>query len=678
MKQQPPGKFETKSDSDLIMMVCTAGHVDHGKTSLVKQLTGCNTDRLKVERERGLTIELGFAPCMLRGNISIGIVDVPGHEKFVKNMVSGVPGIDLSILVIAADDGVMPQTVEHLQIMELLGVRNGIVALTKIDLVSPERLETRSQEITDFLQGTFLEGAPICPVSSETFDGFFDFYDTLVERVQAVQKARANGIFRMPIERTFSQQGFGVILSGIPLDGRIKVGQQIEVVPGGVKGKIRGIQCFGRKADSGGYGQCLALNIPEIGKFNPERGQVACLPGYLRPAQIFHLRFKTIANLDAPLKNAQEIKFHTGTSEEVGKLYLLEDPVVGPDQYSLATVVLKNPVAAAVLDKFILRRHSPATTVAGGDILAVSYTNKRPRKKKMAARLRAYKIFFEGVDPSSLEGAEKRIEYYLFAERKFGATSNEISKGTLLPKELLNECLDRLIDQDKVKVLGAPSGGAGNNQGGAARGDYFIHSESYRICRVEINDWIHEALTLKDALSVTVSDLRERFKLPPVLWQEILDDLGKSEKVSIQGNKIVLKGAESQFSDEERRIIEQVQSIYEETGFSSPRPDELSDRVKAPQDKIDRALEYLCNELKLIKLSRNVVLAYPSYKKAQDTVVQVIKEKGALNSAEFKYHIDSTRKYALAILDFLDTRRITVCLQNHDRKLTADYERNLL
>jgi len=209
MAQKPPGLFDPAGRSDLIMMVCTAGHVDHGKTSLVKQLTGCNTDRLKEEQERGLTIELGFAPCMLRGDVSIGIVDVPGHEKFVRNMVSGVPGIDLCLLVIAADDGIMPQTVEHLQIMELLGVRGGIVALTKIDLVSPERVDELIHGIADFLEGTFLEGCPICPVSSETFDGYFEFYDTLVDRVKAAKKSRANGIFRMPIERVFSQQGFG-------------------------------------------------------------------------------------------------------------------------------------------------------------------------------------------------------------------------------------------------------------------------------------------------------------------------------------------------------------------------------------------------------------------------------------------------------------------------------------
>jgi selenocysteine-specific elongation factor len=668
MKREPPGKIKS-ADHDLIMMICTAGHVDHGKTSLVRQLTGCETDRLRVEKERGLTIELGFAPCMLKGNLSVGIVDVPGHEKFVKNMVSGIPGIDLAMLVIAADDGVMPQTVEHMQIMELLGVHNGIVALTKIDLVTEDRLLQRIEEVETFLAGTFLEGSPICPVSSETFDGYFEFYDTLVERIKAAKKARAGGIFRMPIERTFTQQGFGSILSGIPLDGTIEIGTQVELVPGGQKGKIRGIQCFGRTAGHGGYGQCLALNVPDLGKVNPQRGQVICTPGYLKAARTFHIRLKTIANMDKPIKNAQEIKFHTGTSEENGRIFLLEAPVLGRNQEGLATVVLQNEVAAAVLDKFILRQISPSTTVAGGEILAVSHSSRRPKKKKMATKLRAYQFFFDGVDLASPEGARKKIEYFLSAERKSGGSVAEISKGTLLPRQTVLDSVAGLVEDERLMALGAQPG---------QEGDFYVHAQSYRECMLEVEDWITDTVNKQDALSVKVSDLRKSRDWPPVLWQRILVDLDRGDKVSVQGNTIALKGAESKFDDEELRILEQLLEIYENTGYKSPRPDELPGMVKAPQDKVDRMLEYLCNEGKLVRLSRNVVLVYEKYKFAQDTVVKTIKENGSLNSADFKYLIESTRKYALAILDFLDGKRVTVCLPNHDRKLSQDFEKNLL
>ena len=273
-KHQPPGELKAGTRPNVMMMVCTAGHVDHGKTQLVRLLTGCETDRLKTEKERGLTIELGFAPCVLEGDLCVGIVDVPGHEKFVKNMVAGVSGIDMTILVVAADDGIMPQTIEHFQIMELLGVSHGIVALTKIDLVSEERINEVSEEIRDFLEGTFMEDAPICPVSSQTYDGFPEFYDVLVGQAKSLSRRRKFGIFRMPVSHVFKQKGFGVVIMGIPVDGTIQVGAEVEVVPGNQKGKIVGIQQFMNETTDGEFGQCLALNIPTLVKKPPVRGQV--------------------------------------------------------------------------------------------------------------------------------------------------------------------------------------------------------------------------------------------------------------------------------------------------------------------------------------------------------------------------------------------------------------------
>ena len=390
MKQCPPGQLRADVNPDVIMMICTAGHVDHGKTQLVKLLTGCNTDVLKTEQERGLTIELGFAPCFLGNNLAVGIVDVPGHEKFVKNMVAGVSGIAMTVLVIAADDGVMPQTVEHLQIMQLMGVRHGMVALTKTDLVPEETVNQRVEEIRAFLEGTFLEGADICPVSSETFDGYSEFYDVLVGRIRGIVKQRQVGVFRMPIERVFSQRGFGSIVTGIPVGGTVRLGDQLELVPGGMKGKVRGIQCFLRDASEGSYGQCLALNIPDFSKQPPVRGQTLGQPGYMRPARIFHVRVNTIQKLEPPLRNAEEIKFHTGTAEEHGKIYLLEEKTFEGGGSGLATVLVANAVSAAVNDRFIVRRPSPAATVGGGDILAVSYTEHRPKRKVILEKLHAY------------------------------------------------------------------------------------------------------------------------------------------------------------------------------------------------------------------------------------------------------------------------------------------------
>ena len=643
------------------MMICTAGHVDHGKTSLVKLLTGCNTDRLKEEQERGMTIELGFAPCYLGNNVCVGIVDVPGHEKFIKNMVAGVSGIEMTVLVIAADDGIMPQTVEHFRIMELLGVRHGMVALTKIDLVSEERVREVTDQIREFLKGTFMERSPICPISSETTAGFFGLYDVLVERIKNIIKERKVGIFRMPIERVFVQRGFGTVLSGIPVDGTVEIGTEVEIVPGSQTGKVRGIQRFLRDASEGGHGQCLALNIPDLKK-SPERGQVVCLPGYLRPATIFHITVRAVPGLENPIRNAEQIKFHTGTSEEIGKIYLLEDKTLGEGQTGLASVVLTNPVAAAIHDRFIIRRPSPAATVGGGEIRAISFGEYRPRKRDIVDQLRAYISAMGTVDPTSPEGIDREIEYVLAAEQKTGTYLKELSRRMSLPPEIVKESLSRLI---------------ANNEALALESDYYIGSDAYRSCFSDVESRIQKVCAEQHVLSIGINELRSGFDFPAPLWDRTQQDLERGELVAIRENRFVLKPSAAKLEDADRQLMDKLVALYEQAGFHSPRPEELPGMLHAPQQDIDRLLDYLCNEKRLVRLAKNVVLSYNHFKQAQDMVVRIIKEKGVLNSADFKYNIGSTRKYALAILDYLDSRRVTVRVQN-DRKLAPDYQRYLL
>ena len=661
MKHSPRGLLRRDVDPDVIMMICTAGHVDHGKTRLVKLLTGCNTDRLKTEQERGLTIELGFAPCFLGGNLCVGIVDVPGHEKFVRNMVSGVSGIDLTILVIAADDGIMPQTVEHMQIMELLGVKRGIVALTKTDLVDKDRVYHVTQDIDSFLKGTFLEGSTICPLSSETGEGYFDFYDILVERIRTLEKESKHGIFRMPIERVFSQKGFGTVVTGIPVDGDIKTGDEIELMPGNHKGRVRGIQRFLRDASEGGYGQCLALNIADFSKNPPVRGQVICHTGYLKPATIFNVRLRAVSGLDAPLRNAEQIKFHTGTSEEPGKIYLLDHDVLSIGDTGYATVAVTNPVAATMHDRFIIRRSSPAVTVAGGEILNITYSEHRPRKKRILKLLNDYETFFDGIDPASDIGREKCIEYFLLNNTDPCASVMDISHDTQIVSELITEYLDNLKENGQIIQL---------NQ------DLFVHRDTLKACLSKIESRIRRVSNDSDILSITIADIRKGLDWPQALWEHIQQDFVRRKVVTVRGSKYVLRGSVDNLPEGDRQLIEKILKVYEETAFKTPRPDDLPDILKAPQKPIDRLLQHLCNEGELIRLSKNVILSYTAFKKAQDLVVEIIQEKGVLNSADFKHSIDSTRKYALAILDYLDARKVTIRIQN-DRKLAPNYEKNM-
>lgn len=654
-----PGLLRPQVDPDVIMMICTAGHVDHGKTSLVKLLTGCNTDRLKIEQERGLTIELGFAPCFLGGELCVGVVDVPGHEKFIRNMVAGVSGIEMTVLVIAADDGIMPQTIEHFQIMDLLGVRNGIIALTKIDLVTPERVEQVKADIATFFNGTFLDGAPICPLSSTTGDGVFDFYEILVNRIKGIVARRRRGIFRMPIERVFAQKGFGTVVTGIPVDGVISVGSEVELVPGGQVSKVRGIQRFLRNATEGGCGQCLAINVPDFNKVTPGRGQVISLPGYLRPGRQFYLDLRTVIGLEKPLSNAELVKFHTGTTERNGKIHLLADGELGERSAGIAAIVLSEPVAVAVHDRFILRRPSPAETVAGGEILAIVEDTVRLRRKDLCEQLNEYVSLMRGIDPASPEGVDLDIGWRLHRRCPCGATVRELSVELLWPEATIRESLAR---QKNMRALGA---------------DLFIHDDMYAARLAEMESRFEEAKR-ENKLNLTLSDVRKGFgDWPAPLWDAVVKEAAEKHKVAVRGDRLLLRGSLDTLPEVDRKLMADIVRLYEETEFNSPRPEELPEMLAATEPRIEKLLRYLCNEGSLVRLAKNVVLSYSAFKKAQDLVVEIVQEKGVIDSADFKYAINSTRKYALAILDYLDGRHVTVRSGNN-RKLAPGYEKNLL
>ncbi|MHC5081836.1 MAG: selenocysteine-specific translation elongation factor, partial [Planctomycetota bacterium] len=272
------------------ILVGTAGHIDHGKTKLVKLFTGCETDRLPEEKKRGMSIDLGFASCMMGKDMRLGIVDVPGHEKFIRNMVAGVAAIDLIILVVAADDGVMPQTREHLQIVELLGLKKGLVALTKIDMVEPEIRDLALEDVREFTQGTFLEGAPIVPISSETGEGFDAFWEALNEATSSIEPRGPRGVFRMPVERVFSVKGLGTVVTGMPLSGAVRLEDKTVLLPDDKEARVRGLQVFGRSSKRAMAGDCVALNLPELGRKEVHRGQVLAAPGFFHPTSIVDAR----------------------------------------------------------------------------------------------------------------------------------------------------------------------------------------------------------------------------------------------------------------------------------------------------------------------------------------------------------------------------------------------------
>ncbi len=662
-KPTPPGRDDPRKRSRVITMVCTAGHVDHGKTSLVKLLTGCETDRLKAEKERGLTIEVGFAPCYLGDELTAGISDVPGHEKFIKNMVAGVSGTDLAVLVVAADDGVMPQTVEHLQIMQILGVRDGLVALTKIDLVEPARVEEVKAQVRRLVRGTFLEGKPILPVSSRTGEGYFDFYKVLVERIRGAEIRRGKGVFRMPVDRVFTSPGAGMVILGIPLDGTIRVGDEVEVVPGGARGRIRDMEQFARKTEEGGCGQCLALVIPDLAKSPPRRGDMLCLPGYVEPGIAFHGRFQCLPGLDPPLRHGETVRFHAGRVDASAKVFPLEKKTLAGGEEGLVSVVLEEPVAASPGDPFLLRRPSPSRTAGGGEILLVT-PEKGPRfKRKDLPRLLGKKLeFLGGTDPFSRPGLSRRVEWELLQSGERALSLEDLSRKTLLPPEVVREALSPLVESGRVLDLGNL---------------VFLHAEGFRTCLARLKERLEGLQREKAALSGEQAVLFQGIQVHPALQKKLVERLEEEGLARFQGGKVVFQRAIQALSPQERELRERILAAYRERPFQTPRPDELPEILGAPWAKVGPILEALVHGKELVRLNKNVILTPEALREAQAKVVRIIQEKGFLDSSKFKGEIGSTRKYALAILDYLDERHVTVRGMKNMRKLAVNYEKRL-
>ena len=346
----------------------TAGHIDHGKT-LVKALTGIDTDRLKEEKERGITIELGFAHLTLPGGKVLGIVDVPGHEKFVKNMVAGATGIDLVALVIAADEGVMPQTREHLEICQLLKIRHGIVVLTKIDMVDEEWLELVREDVREYLSKTFLASAPIVEVSAITGQGIDNLVQVLDKVFQKLPEKEAGHIFRLPIDRVFTMRGFGTVITGTTVSGQIRIGDEVTFYPQGIESKVRGIQVYNREVNEVHAGLRTAINLQGVEKAAIERGNVLASKDSLKTTHMIEVHLELLPSAPRKFKNRAKVRFHSGTCEIISTLVLLDRDELSPGQTCYAQIRLEEPTAVLRNDHYVLRSYSPVQTIGGGEIL---------------------------------------------------------------------------------------------------------------------------------------------------------------------------------------------------------------------------------------------------------------------------------------------------------------------
>ncbi|HSW02257.1 MAG TPA: selenocysteine-specific translation elongation factor [Sedimentisphaerales bacterium] len=649
----------------------TAGHVDHGKTALVKLLTGCETDRLKIEKERGMSIELGFAPCVI-ADLEVGIVDVPGHENFVKTMVAGASGIDGCILVVAADDGVMPQTREHLDILTLLGVGHGIVALTKVDAVPPERTQAAAQEVRQFVAGTFLQDAPILPISNITGQGFEEFYEALKAMVAAITPKTANGIFRVPVERAFAAKGYGTIVAGIPACGSVGIGDEVELLPQQKKGRVRSVQVYGRDSTHARAGQCAAINIPQWGHKDVERGNVVTISDYFAPRQWYLCELKLLDYEKADLKNGAQVKFHTGTSETTASVYLFQESGLKPGRQCLIQIFLNHPVIAGPRDPFILRSLSPVRTLGGGII--VEATDRRLKRThpevlaEVAERARAV------TQPKTF------AEYCVRTAESVAADEKQISLRTKTPLKELAPLLAELAGEGRVLPLSAK---------------VFIHVDTARRVRQHLLDivgnfhrqrpespGITREQFLTEFLRGEVPESRasgprlegetpstHAGKMPATqgtpspLKKEVFDAL--IERLRSEGKLVERKGClalpehREQFKDAEQQLLQNVETMFKSHPFDPPSLQEVAEKARTTPPQVQRVIRILSEQQRLVRVEQDLYFHAEAVAAAREKLVTYIKEHGGLESVQFKYVLDTTRKYAIPLLDYFDKIGVT-------------------
>jgi selenocysteine-specific elongation factor len=614
----------------------TAGHIDHGKTALVKLLTGCETDRLKEEKERGMSIELGFAPCLI-ANLEVGIVDVPGHEHFIKTMVAGATGMDGVLLVVAADDGIMPQTLEHLDILTLLGIRHGLVALTKIDRVGPERIEEMRRSLETLLGGTFLQGAPVCPISNVTGDGFDDFIKALQALVRSIQPKSPAGIFRLPVEKAFSVKGYGTVITGIPVAGHVRLGDEVVLLPRNLAGRISGLQAYGRTTDTAMAGQCAAVNVRHWDAKDVERGSVLTLGGYFGPEQWFACRLQLLAHEKCFLKNAAKVKFHTGTSEVPGTVYLMEGDRALPGAECLVQVRLDRPVVAGPTDRFILRTQSPPQTIGGGQIVeATPGRLKRSRPEIIQDLNRRAQAILQD---------EAFVQYCLRHAPLVAATAIDLGRRAKVMPKRLQEILKDLLAAGRTVAL---------------PGGLYLHHERAE----EAEGHIMAALAdyhkeTPESPGMDFESLVAAAGLGKQVCEGLVARLKGGGRIAERTGRLAAASHRPAVADEDRLAMDKVEQLFRDRPFSPPDPDQVAAEAHVPPDRAAKAVRVLTETRRLVQVAPGVLFHQEAIDRARQLLTDFIRKEGQLESVKFKYLLDTTRKYAIPLLDYFDRIGVT-------------------
>ena len=618
----------------------TAGHIDHGKTQLVKALTGIETDRLKEEKERGITIELGFAFIDLPDGQRLGIVDMPGHEKFVKNMVAGAGGIDIVVMVIAADEGVMPQTREHMEICNLMGISQGMIALTKIDMVDEDLLELALEDIKDFVRGTFLEEKPIMPVSSLTGEGLDDFVKTLQSICADLPERKFSSIPRLPVDRVFSMKGFGTVITGTLISGHISVGEDIMVYPRHIVSKVRGIQVHNASVERVGQGTRTAINFQGLDKESVNRGDIVSKPGALIESYMVDAHFHHLKSNGNPFKNRTRIRFYSGTSEILGYLILLDREELLPAEDACVQFRLESPVCCIKDDRYVVRSYSPVRTIGGGTILnPVSQKHKIPDNTVV-----------QGLETLLMNEPEKTISYFLSFKGHQGLSFSDLKVMTNIQDKALMSILRKMMtrqeiiltDKDKRIYISA------------------IFLDNFKEKLLAKLETYHKENPLKEGMPT--QELKSKFQYidDSKFFNMLFARLTKENIIIIDKNIIKLAGHEVELKVDQHELKKKIQKIYEGAGLTPPFFRTICEDLKIEKKTGSDVLHMLIDEKSIVKTKDDLYFDAQEINKLEGKLVAFLKEKGSVSTPEFKDMTGISRKYVIPLIEYFDSVNLTI------------------
>ncbi len=622
------------------LIVGTAGHIDHGKSALVKALTGIDPDTLPEEKERGLTIELGFIFMDAPGyGKQVVFIDVPGHEKFVKTMVAGASHINLALLVIAADEGISVQTREHFDVLRLLDIPRGIVALTKSDLAGADRIDTLTREVSSFLGNTFMQGAPIIPVSALTGAGLDALKSALLEAGGLVPRREDKGVFRMPVDRVFIMRGFGTVVAGTVLGGDVRIGDPVEIYPDGLKTRIRGIHVHNRDVERSAIGRRTALNIKDISKDLLRRGQCVAAPGSLEPANRLDARLTLLERHGQELKNRERVRVHIGTDEAVARLALLDRGLLRPGESAPAQLLLESLTVALPGDRFVIRTLSPAMTIGGGAILDAS----PPKHKRQDAAVIEELQKLEGPLDDRLEGMLLRSGFRpqkaADLARKFG-----------VKEEMIRQPLDRLAAAGKARRFRED------------RDEAYIHAGAWARLAERMTALVKRRAETRPYSPLTpAAELRAQLQrlTDGAAFAAILADLLDRRVFFQKDAGVALAGTGPVRGPKEQELMDRVETAFRKAGFASPLEEEVRRETGLNLNPFREIMKALIDEKKLVRLDPKVTYHEATVRAARQMVLAHLERQAAITIAELRTKLGLSRKYAHAILEYFDKTGLT-------------------